>query len=72
MSYAAGFAVGERQAYDARSAGVVLEPPQGIATTDWERGRRDSLFARSPEWASRKPCSATSNAVARPADDWEI
>lgn len=68
MSYAAGFAAGERQAYCARAAGAPLPMPEGAAPTEWEQGRRDALHARSPAWSERKPKPEPSKAVARA--DW--
>jgi hypothetical protein len=70
MSYAAGFAFGERQAFDARRNGQEVEAAAGQARSAWERGRRDALSARSSAWAARRPDPQPCNAVAR--EVWNI
>ena len=68
MSYAAGFAVGERESFDHRRAGTVPTVPNTLPLSAHERGRRDALFARSQQWASMSPDRTPWRPIAQPED----
>ena len=68
MTYAAGFAVGERESFAHRRAGTLPTVPNTLALSAHEQGRRDALFARSQQWAAQGPDRVPYGAVALPED----